>query len=704
MPSNQEYSKEAGAILYMMEELGDARLRCDQLLRYLERATRLVEKSSHKDHIFEVAGDLVRAVPETAFKLHKALQAVALAADRLDYEEIKQDLRPEKAEELERVLEDVRIRHVQRRSNPMTPTEAVQSLRSLSAKTKESGSLPLAEVLSLIGDLESGLGKTASSDKLASELEGLAEALANPPADSEGRVSRARLASVLRGLVAQNVKTADLNYARVERLIHRVEELAKGMSHALSQYKRDPGRYAPQLENLQRDIWALTSVTKALDRNTKTARFEEGKPADPTENMDPDDAKEWKANTEEHKDNFKAAAKIGPQEDIPESVVRAIDSDWKKFEKLRGDFDKWLKDSKGVETWLKDGRSVLGKIADLVMGDKFYLDHVFGNGLNLIDAAVHKFREDQARYKNLGKALHDDARQGVYKAIKEMHGVPGNRLMLASEEDKQSRFEEGKPADPTENMSPADAEEWKANTEEHKDNFKAGAAGDPRWIHARYPGKTSDGTAFKKGDLVLYWPRTKTFMVGKKAEDAWRKFEGEAADEDAYNYKAARDWKVSVTDVTHTLPHFTVRMLTPRQEVNKATFIRVPEDKKEWADQLKGHLEDFKKALDDLKIPYQASSISTIGGAHNASLMFKLSLDPKDEWKSGIFQNSHYANGKINFEQGKWVLELFSGPASKGVRKFSSPSKFKLIQKLKDLPNVLKAKQPKNASLWKVVA
>jgi len=38
------------------------------------------------------------------------------------------------------------------------------------------------------------------------------------------------------------------------------------------------------------------------------ARFEAGKPADPTQNMTDEDAATWKAMNEEHRDNFKAAA------------------------------------------------------------------------------------------------------------------------------------------------------------------------------------------------------------------------------------------------------------------------------------------------------------------------------------------------------------------------------------------------------------
>src|SRR5690606_16018954 len=48
----------------------------------------------------------------------------------------------------------------------------------------------------------------------------------------------------------------------------------------------------------------------------------------------------------------------------------------------------------------------------------------------------------------------------------------GSRPMIAAEDEKRSRYEEGKPADPTENMSEEDAKEWKQNTEEYGDKFK----------------------------------------------------------------------------------------------------------------------------------------------------------------------------------------------------------------------------------------
>lgn len=111
-------TKVAGQMIYLVENLSDARLRCDQLKRYLSKAMKLVEKSSKRDHFYEVAGDILNGVPEAIFKLDKALDATALAASRLDYEELKQQLSPEKVDELEEVLEDVRVKHLERRSLP----------------------------------------------------------------------------------------------------------------------------------------------------------------------------------------------------------------------------------------------------------------------------------------------------------------------------------------------------------------------------------------------------------------------------------------------------------------------------------------------------------------------------------------------------------------------------------------------------------
>lgn len=105
MPSHTS----AGATIYIQEELSDARLRCDELKHYVVRAYELLHQSSKRDHIYAIAGEIIHGLPEALLKLERALEATAMAVNKIDYEEIRQVLRPEKVEELERILDEVRI-------------------------------------------------------------------------------------------------------------------------------------------------------------------------------------------------------------------------------------------------------------------------------------------------------------------------------------------------------------------------------------------------------------------------------------------------------------------------------------------------------------------------------------------------------------------------------------------------------------------
>ena len=70
--------------------------------------------------------------------------------------------------------------------------------------------------------------------------------------------------------------------------------------------------------------------------------------------------------------------------------------------------------------------------------------------------------------------------------------------------------------------------------------------GDPYWMKAKYDGVSGEqrlpvqrrmrkgGVKFRKGEEVLFWPRGKIIMVGSAAEQAWRDFQSQASDEDAY--------------------------------------------------------------------------------------------------------------------------------------------------------------------------
>jgi hypothetical protein len=123
----------SGVVVYLIEELGDARLRTAQLKKYVQEAVDLIDKAENRDQLFEVAGHLIHGIPDMLFKLDKALDASAMAAARLDYEEIKQNLKPEKAEELEGVLQDIRLPYLKRRSTDKEAQVGEKILRELIA-------------------------------------------------------------------------------------------------------------------------------------------------------------------------------------------------------------------------------------------------------------------------------------------------------------------------------------------------------------------------------------------------------------------------------------------------------------------------------------------------------------------------------------------------------------------------------------------
>jgi len=110
MPFSMSTQRYANAMVYVQEELSDARLRCDELKHLMVRALEMVHASKQSDHFYAVAGDIIYAAPQVLTKLEKALDAAAMAVNKIDYEEIRLSIRPEKVDELERILEEVRIK------------------------------------------------------------------------------------------------------------------------------------------------------------------------------------------------------------------------------------------------------------------------------------------------------------------------------------------------------------------------------------------------------------------------------------------------------------------------------------------------------------------------------------------------------------------------------------------------------------------
>lgn len=633
-------AKTAGLTVYLMEELGDARLRCEELVRYVAEATKLIEKSTHRDHFFEVAGHLIQGVPEALFKLQKALQAVSLAASRMDYEELKQELRPEKVDELEQVLKDIRIRHVQRRSDPIRPweqnmiDEMWKTPEARSAKTEDkesrfeegtpadptenmspedakkwkeehaknkdnfksaedySGKLYVVVVTkdgkrskegpfpstnryqearelltSKLGDpdVKSVAFERAEKAKSAAEvpvnrLKGAVESIERACKDIKhhlGKGEKTPMGDVLtlfndiRGTSSTMVRRLDKNASEEDpKLAAELSMDVAGDFQAASLALKNSARgmnvkkntciavhlIASAVGKLKEDrssealfraydimhasgMWDLKEPleTRLASDDDKRSRFEEGKPADPTENMSPEDAKRWKEEHAKNKDNFKSARTTA-------SKLAA------KLEKLANDlYDlraevRWSADE--VQELLEDAAGLIYsgayanprvkavrdelRAADNAMGaaarGSEYLVRVL-KGQRSLEASKEACGEPMAQHQQMGcdptaaerDALYGQIKPGCGVTIVTPHGQqvtgtaiargpagwvlnvkgrPGiahreNVLKVAGNDEKESRFEEGKPADPTENMSPEDAEKWKEEHAKNKDNFKA---------------------------------------------------------------------------------------------------------------------------------------------------------------------------------------------------------------------------------------
>jgi hypothetical protein len=68
--------------------------------------------------------------------------------------------------------------------------------------------------------------------------------------------------------------------------------------------------------------------------------------------------------------------------------------------------------------------------------------------------------------------------------------------------------------------------------------------------------------------------------------------------------------------------------------------------------------------------PYYFIERSTLGGEENASLIVKVSLDPKEQWINGIYHNSRYAM----FHIGAGKIEQFNRSETEKFRKCNAKS------------------------------
>lgn len=351
--------KEAGIIVYLQEELTDARMRCDQLKKFVDRAVRHISDSPQRDTFYEVAGDLIYGIPDALFRLDKALDATALAAARLDYEELKQSLKPEKVELLEEVLKGVRVRHLDRRA-PSTIKPSPEGLAFPQEKTAMFKAASKNRVAEALYRIASGVEAARLSPVDATmRLHRVLMALAQTPdraVQAMGPIQANSREKVMEGFKSANPDLTDEQLEEIADQWEKNKDVVKDKQAAREFWKsvmygdpnkvevawvrpgnqRDGESHAFQVATFDDDSTVVDNISlcgkkfnsMAISKarahgNTssevcavckvkstsfhKTARYEEGKPADPTQNMSEEDAAEWKKQNEENRDNFKSA-------------------------------------------------------------------------------------------------------------------------------------------------------------------------------------------------------------------------------------------------------------------------------------------------------------------------------------------------------------------------------------------------------------
>ena len=182
----------------------------------------------------------------------------------------------------------------------------------------------------------------------------------------------------------------------------------------------------------------------AADSDEKESKFEEGKPADPTENMSPEDKAKW---DKYHGKVDKLAFNAG--RDLDKAIEHGIAN-----VNLKGpDATKtWYIVSHGGSYWLDKGTPPSSALAVIQEGDT-------------VKSVKQRMRSKTSTLERYYKLA------GNFPVI--LDEPPSEASSALPGDEKASRFEEGKPADPCKNMSDSDCAEWKKQNEAHKDQFKA---------------------------------------------------------------------------------------------------------------------------------------------------------------------------------------------------------------------------------------
>lgn len=96
--------------------------------------------------------------------------------------------------------------------------------------------------------------------------------------------------------------------------------------------------------------------------------------------------------------------------------------------------------------------------------------------------------------------------------------------------------------------------------------------------------------------------------------------------------------------------------------------------------------DDVIQQLNSLPVPFKHAYKSALGGQGRTSILFSFSLDPKQDWANGIFENSRYI--KMHISNSGIVEQISSShKLTKRFRKFTAKSIDKLLSGLKKYIN-----------------
>jgi hypothetical protein len=244
-------------------------------------------------------------------------------------------------------------------------------------------------------------------------------------------------------------------------------------------------RSNPDSDHCHQDSYFKKSALSTADyvADIYEAKFEKGKPADPTENMSPEDAAEWKKQNKEHADEFKSASMQSKVTEAIRSYYEDQMSEPLKKTLSRALFD--LYEGPGIPDEEDDGWTYEKALRELSrwwqsVGQTLYFD----TQSEMVETELPKGFQDgdewvEPMLEDYIEVSERDGAKAIFGALVTDGGMrlgsESDSISVADYEDafKESKFEKGKPADPTENMSEEDAAEWKRQNKEHADEFKS---------------------------------------------------------------------------------------------------------------------------------------------------------------------------------------------------------------------------------------